>query len=420
MKHLACCVVTLLASASFAADWPQYRGANSDGTSPETNILKSWPQEGPRVVWKAPIGESFGSFAVSQGKAFAFFERGGNEVCVALDAATGKELWATPIDKTIFERQGGNGPRSTPTVDPGSAGGRVYVLGTYLKLACLNAADGKVVWQHDIQAAFDGQNGTSGINKWGSASSPVVEGDLVLVAGGGEGQSLLAFNKTTGALAWKKHTEKITHATPTPATLHGVRQVIFFTQSGLVSVEPKSGDVLWRFAFPWQTSTASSPIVYQDMVYCSAAYNVGAGACKVEKTATGWKATQLWRTPSELMNHWTTPVCKDGYIYGIFGTARDGAAPLKCIEMATGKEMWSKPGFGGGGATTLVDGHVLVQGDKGPLVLVEATPKAYNEVARAQPLGGKCWTMAVVANGRIYARNTKEGICLDVTGGGAQ
>lgn len=416
MKQLAGIAFFSLAAASFAADWPQYRGPHSDGTSSD-RILKSWPTEGPRVVWRAPLGESFGSFAVAKGKAYAFIERGGKEVCLALDAATGKELWATPVDKTIFEKQGGNGPRSTPAID----GGKVYLLGTYLKLACLDAATGKVVWTHDLQADFDGQNGTSGINKWGSASSPVVEGDLVLVAGGGQGQSILAFNKSTGAVVWKKHSEKITHASPTPATIHGVRQVIFFTHSGLVSVEPKSGDILWTYAHPHQTSTASSPIVSGDIVYCSAAYNVGAGACKVEKSGSSWTATKLWRTPSELMNHWTTPVCKDGYVYGIFGTARDGGAPLKCIEVATGKEMWSKSGFGGGGATTLVDGHVLVQGDKGPLVLVEANPKEYKEVARAQPLGGKCWTMAVVANGRIFARNTTEGICLDVAaGGGAQ
>jgi outer membrane protein assembly factor BamB len=205
-----------------------------------------------------------------------------------------------------------------------------------------------------------------------------------------------------------------------PATILGVRQIIFFTQKGLVSVLPGNGKVLWRHPFRFNVSTASSPIVSGDIVYCSAGYGVGGGACKISKTAAGFAAHELWRHEGGTVNHWTTPVCKDGYLYGLFGFKEFGMAPLNCIEIATGKEVWSQPGFGSGGGTILVDGHVLVQGDKGPLVLVEATPAGYKEVARAQPLGGKCWTMAVVSNGRIYARNTKEGVCLDVSAKTAQ
>src|SRR5258708_2531110 len=131
-------------------------------------------------------------------------ERGSDEVCVGYDAATGKELWATPMGKTIVEHQGGPGPRSAPTVD----GDKVYVFGTYFKLACLSAADGKVVWEHDLGSEFSGQNGTGGIKQWGNAQSPIVEGGLVLVAGGGEGQTFMAFDKATGKVAWKKGDDK--------------------------------------------------------------------------------------------------------------------------------------------------------------------------------------------------------------------
>ena len=117
------------------------------------------------------------------------------------------------------------------------------------------------------------------------------------------------------------------------------------------------------------------------------------------------------------MNHWTTPVCKDGYLYGIYGRGQEKGAPLKCVDIATGKEMWSQPGFGGGGATILVGGNVLAQCDRGPLVLVDAKPDAYHELARAEIYGGQCWTMPVVSNGHIFARNTKEGFCLDVAVG---
>ena len=405
----------LSVSALASSDWPQYRGPNHDGSTTES-IAINWPKEGPKVLWKAPVGEAFGSFAVAGGKAFIFFERGGNEVCVAMDANTGKELWATPIDKTIFEKQGGNGPRTTPTVD----GNNVYVLGTYLKLACLNAADGKVIWQKDLAKEHGGdvQLKTAGINSWGNSASPVIDGNLIFVNGGGKGESLLGIDKKTGNVAWKGTDELLTHASPVPATIHGVRQIIFFCKSGLVSVVPETGKPLWNFPFPWKVSTASNPIVYNDIVYCSAGYGVGAGACKIVKNGNALAAQPLWRAEGQLPNHWTTPVCKDGYLYGIYGFKEYGSAPLKCIEIATGKEMWSKPGFGSGGGTILVGGkYVLVQGDQGPLVLVEATPKAYTEVARAQPLGGnKFWTMAVVADGKIYARSNKEAICLDVSG----
>ena len=399
----------LSASMARAEDWPQYRGPRNNGLSGETGIMTTWPADGPKVVWKIPVGEAFGSFAISGQKALLYAEQEGKEACFAYDAATGKQLWATPIDTTIFEKQGGNGPRSTPTIE----GNRVYVLGTYLKLACLDLADGKVLWLHDLVKEFNGQRDVGGIGQWGSAASPLVEGKLVIVAGGGAGQSLMAFDKESGAVVWKGLAENITHATGTPATIHGVRQVIFFTQSGLVSVKPESGAVLWQFKFPFKVSTAASPVVNDDTVYCSAAYGVGAGAYRIIKEGDQLTAKEIWRTPGELMNHWSTPVFHNGYVFGIYGHGQHGTAPLKCVELATGKEMWSQNGFGPGG-TILVNGYVMVTGDKGQLVLVEATPKGYNEVARAQPLVGKCWTMPVISNGRVFMRTTKEAVCLDL------
>ncbi len=407
MKNILLTSLLVVANA-MAGDWPQYRGANLDGSTRE-KITQQWPQDGPRVIWKADLGPSFGSFAVSGGSAFCFIQRKvdgeDREVAIALDAVTGKESWAVTLGKATFDRQGGDGPRSTPTVDDG----RVYFLGAYQILSCLDTKTGKQVWQHDLVKEFDGR-----VIKWNNAASPLLEGKLIFVNAGGAGQAMIAFDKVTGNVVWKGQDDMPTHATPTLATIHGVRQVIFLTQTGLASVAPEDGRVLWRHPYKFQTSTASSPVVSGDIVYCSAAYNVGAGAVRVVKDGATFSATELWRKQGELMNHWTTPVCKDGYLYGIYGTGKTAGAPLKCIEIATGKEMWSREGFGGGGATVLVGGNVLVQCDRGPLVLVEASPKEYRELTRCQPFGGQCWTMPVVSGGKIFARNTVQGVCLDV------
>lgn len=401
-----------------AADWPQYRGPNSDGTTPE-KIMTKWPANGLRQLWKVPTPDGFSSLAVTQEKAFTQVVRTidgvPREVCVALDAGTGKELWAVPVGMPKYENggnagapenNGGDGPRSTPTVNAD----RVYVLSSQLTLYCLELGTGKTLWLKDLVKEYGARN-----IAWKNAASPLIDGDLIFLCAGGQGQSLLAIDKTDGRAVWKKESDQMTHATPVVATIHGVRQVIFSTQSGLVAVLPAQGDLLWRYRFPYGTSTAASPVVGGEIVFCSAGYIDTAGACRISKSADGFTATEIWRKRGkEHINHWSTPVKRDGYLYGLFGFKDWGKAPLKCIEMATGKEIWSEEGFGQGG-TILVDGRILVLSENGHLVLVEATPRNYVELARTKAVTGKCWNNPAVCNGRIYARSTKEGVCLDVS-----
>ncbi len=389
------------------ADWPQYRGPTSDGITAE-KMPSPWPAGGPKVLWKNPVGAGFGSFAVKGGKAWYLADADGQDACYSIDLKTGKELWSAKFGKSIVDGNG-NGPRSTPVID----GDKVYALGTWLKLACFNAADGKVVWLHDLAAEFSGQTKTGGIKEWGSASSPVVEGDLVIVAGGGAGQAFMAFDKATGKVAWKNGDDKITHATPLPATIQGVRQAIFFMQSGLVALEPKTGERLWQYKFPFSVSTAASPVVSGDIVYCSAGYGVGGGACKISKTGDKFSATEIWRTPGKTINHWSTPVLIDGHLYGLFGFKEHKTEPLKCIELATGKEVWSQPGFGQG-QVILVDGKLVVQGDQGQLVLVEPSPAGYKEISRCQPLVGKAWGFPAYTDGILLYRTNQQMAALQV------
>lgn len=399
------------------AEWPQYRGPNHDGVSPE-RILTRWPAGGPPVIWKTPLNDGFSSFAVSQGKALTLVEKEiqgvPTEVCVALEADTGKEIWSTPVGIAKYEsggdagesdNRGGDGPRSTPAID----GDAVYVLSAAHILSKFELNSGQEIWKKDLIKEYGGK-----LITWKNAASPVIDGDLIFVNSTAPGQSLLALNKEDGSLAWKGQSDKMTHSTPVVATIHETRQVIFFTQSGLVAVAPKTGEVLWRYKFPFNVSTASSPVVGGDIVYCSAGYGVGAGAVQISKQGNQWDVKELWRQPNKLMNHWSTPVYREGYLYGIFGFKEYGKAPMKCVELKTGKEMWSQPGFGPGGVL-LVDGHVLILSDRGYLALVETTPKSYKEVARTKAVDGKCWNAPALSNGRVYARSTKEGVCLDLS-----
>jgi outer membrane protein assembly factor BamB len=407
-----------LSGTVMAADWPQFRGPNHDGSSPE-QILTAWPAGGLRQIWKEPMTDGFSAITLGGGEAFTLEAREVNgateEVCVALDAKTGRELWAVPLgiakyrgggDSGAPDNKGGDGPRSTPTYD----GGNVYTYSSRMVLKCMDAASGQQIWSCDVLREHAGHNIT-----WESGASPLIDGDLVFVAGGGPGEALLAFDKKDGRLVWKGQDDMMTQSTPVAATILGVRQVIFFTQKGLVSVVPATGAVLWRFPFQFRTATAISPVVCGDIVYCSAAYGVGSSACKITQAGDGFAAVAVWSQPANVLaNHWSTPVYSEGFIYGISGQAKFAKAPLVCVNASTGQVMWSQPGFGPGGCT-LVNGCVLVLSDAGDLVLVKATPANYQEVARSHVLAGKCWNAPSVSDGRIYARSTREGASLDVS-----
>lgn len=407
-----------------ASDWPQYRGPNQDGVSTEAVNL-TWPPGGPKVLWKTSTKNGFSSFAVGSGRAFTQVNRelGGapRELVVALDAASGKELWSRDVGLGKYERggdsgapdnKGGDGPRSTPTLRDG----KVYVLNQEIVLHCLDAATGKPIWTRDIIKEHAGRN-----ISWKSAASPVVDGNLVFVGGGGAGQSFLALDRTSGEVVWKTGDETITHATPVVATIHGVRQVICFAKSGLVSLATVDGRQLWRFPFKFSTSTAISPVVAGDIVYCSAGYGVGAAASRIVKAGDGFRAEELWKLRGDkpVANHWSTPVYRDGHLYGMFSFKRYADGPMKCVELATGKVKWEQPGFGAG-QVILVQDKVVALTDYGDLVVVDATPTAYKEVGRAMAVEGKCWSTPALADGRLYVRSTKEAACLDLSSASGQ
>ena len=406
----------LLRSAlSHAADWPIYRGPHQDGISLE-KINIQWHGASPKVLWRTPTNTGFSSFAVSDGKVFTQVVREikgkPREICLALDAATGRELWIADIAVgTGYSggntAGGGDGPRSTPSVSEG----KVYLLTPDLVTHCLDANTGRQIWTHDLMKQNHGRN-----IQWNSAASIAVDGNLLFVAGGGPGESMLGLDKNSGAVVWKSGDETITHSTPVVATLCGQRQVIFFMKSGLVSVDSKTGKPLWKYPFGFKISTAISPVACGDIVYLSAGYGIGSGACRIEKQGDRFTATKLWFSAGDepVVNHWSTPVCKDGYLYGMFGFKKFRKGPMKCVELATGKVIWSQAGFGQGNVI-LVGNRLVALAEDGNLVIIEATPAAYKEIARTKAFEDKCWSTPAFADGKIYVRSISQGICFDVS-----
>jgi outer membrane protein assembly factor BamB len=388
------------------------------------------------VVWtNGSLTNGFSTFAVSQGRAFTLISKrvggGLREYCVAVDAASGANLWETPIDIApwnpsvtynggdgAYGYNTGDGPRTTPSV----SGGRVIALSGLMHLVCLNATNGSVIWSNDLPSSL----GASSIT-WENAASPCLDNDLVYVNlnSSTNNQNLAAFRVSDGGLNWATQAENVTHTTPVIATIHGVRQVVFATTTGLVSLERTTGTFLWKYTYPFSmisTSMGASPVVWSNVVFCTASYGRGAAAARITLANGSWTVEQLYyKTGLNYRSIWMTPVCLEGYIYTLCGdNSTFLTTPLNCIELSTGNLMWSTNGFGMGGLI-LVGTNLLVLKENGRIVLVRPSPAAYEELAGYQAFQfgpdapGKCWISPAFSNGRIYARSTRGGICLDAS-----
>jgi outer membrane protein assembly factor BamB len=402
--------VTSLHQTTRAADWPAYRGPQQDGTSKEAlgGVFQ------PKTLWEAEVNNGFSSMAVADGRAYTLELANGQEVCTALDAETGTRLWSTVLgdarydgggDAGAADNKGGDGPRSTPAFFKDG----VITLSSRMVLSRLAPDSGKKIWEIDLAKDYAAE-----LPRWQNAASPLLYNGNVHVCGAGDNQSLLCFNALTGDLVWKTGSEDMTHASPIHASIDGVDQIIFYVRSGLVSVAPDSGKELWKQEYPFNVSTAASPVVDGNIVYCSAGYGVGAGAFEVTHDNGQWKVDTTWRKRNRLMNHWSTPVVRNGYLYGMFSFKKYGEGPIKCVRLSDGEEMWSTDGFGPGNVI-LAEDNLIALGDAGQLVIIEPTPDQYTEKLRLDALEGKCWSTPALANGKVYIRSTTQAKAISLT-----
>jgi outer membrane protein assembly factor BamB len=396
-------LVLFVVTASFfllpfahALDWPQWRGINRDGISSEKISPASWGKDGPKQLWRKEVGTGVSSVVVRGGHLYTMGNKGGTDVVFCLDASTGAEIWRHTYSQGVEARQFEGGPAGTPTVD----GDRVYTLSHEGDLFCLSAASGKVLWSKNLQKDFGGIR-----QKWGYSGSPLVDGDLVILDAGGPGASTVALDKITGAVKWKAGNDGAGYSSPVAFDLGGVRSIVIFKADALVGLNSANGQELWRY--PWQTKydvNAPTPIVSDNKIFITSGYDTG---CALLQVRPG-KVTEIWRNKN-LRSQLASPVLVQGYIYGIDGNV--GKGELRCLELANGAIKWKQKI--GGGTLIAAGGYLLVLSERGELIVVEASPTNYREVARAQVLGGHCWVTPAVADGKIYCKNNQGSlVCL--------
>lgn len=413
LRRFALSVALLAAATSLGAaeDWPQWRGPNRDAVSQETGLLQEWPKEGPKQVWRIEgLGEGYSTPSVAGGRIYLLVSQGvADEFVKALDARDGKELWSLRIGAVGHPEQQPPypGSRSTPTVD----GQRLYALGSDGDLVCIETDSGKPIWKKNLRSDFGGQFG-----EWAYAESPLIDGDVLVCTPGGETATLVALNKANGDLIWKSAIpggDKAAYSSPIKVSGGGRTQYVQFLHNGVVGVDAKTGEFLWRDQRPAQGSPANmpTPVAFDGMVYAATGRG-GAGLVKLVESQGKVEAQPVYFS-REMPTSIGGSVKVGDYLYGTNNAA------LMCIEFATGKQQWIDRSVGAS-SILYADKRLYLHSEKGDLALVEATPEGYREKGRFTPQGqpdrgrSQAWTYPVLADGRLYVRDFGVMWCFDV------
>jgi outer membrane protein assembly factor BamB len=399
--------------AVLASDWPQWRGPQRNGISPETGLLQAWPKEGPTLVWKVTgIGSGYATPAVVGDRLYLLGNEGlENEFVQALAVKDGERTWRTRLGKVGNPKQNPNFPaaRSTPTVD----GEFLYALGSDGDLACLEVGTGTLRWQKNLRADFGGKPGT-----WAYAESPLIDGGTLLCTPGGSEATLVALNKATGAVLWKcalPEGDEAGYASAIVVEAAGVKQYVQLLQKGLVGVEAKTGRFLWRYgkAVSRYGANIPTPVAGDGIIYAGTA-GTGGGAVRLKAKQGGVEAEQVY-FEAKLPTAIGGAVKVGDFLYGTTAQA------LLCLDFKSGQVKWEDRALGAA-SLCLAEGRLYLHGENGDVALVEPSSESYREkgrfsppdqAKRANPME-KAWAYPVVAHGRLYLRDHGTLWCYDV------
>jgi outer membrane protein assembly factor BamB len=392
--RLALATVIFISCVSHAEDWPQWRGPQRNGISAEKSWPDTWPANGPAIAWKANVGLGFSSVVVAQGRAFTLGHANGQDTVWAFDTATGKVIWKHSYPAELGDKYYEGGTTGTPTI----SSNHLFVLSRWGDTFCFEAVTGKIIWSKNVQK----ETGAA-IPDWGFTGAPLVWENLVIL---NVGEAGLALDKTSGKIVWKSANKSAAYSTPLPIQRDGQTFVLLGNTTSYVAVNPRDGKEAWRIR--WITEygvNASDPIVDGDKIFLCTGYGKGGALFKVGADQT----EEVWKT-KKLRTQLNSAVLFNGHLYGADGDTT-GKAAFKCLDFATGEEKWSFPNFGSG-AAIVADGKLIALSGTGDLIIAPVSPTGFKPTARAQVLGGKCWTAPVLANGQVYCRNGRGDIAV--------
>lgn len=412
-------IVTLLLGQCLGADWPGWRGPKRDGHAATDGVIaKSLPSQ-PRRIWQLKVGEGLASPVVAGDSVYYLDAQGEMEMVHAIAKETAAERWAVPLDRTFKNGQTAPGPRCTPLVD----GDRVYVQSCNGEFQCLSIVDGKQLWRvnftKDYHAGVPAERGVAkGAQRHGFTASPWVDGHrLIVLVGDTQGAGVVCFDKYSGKVLWKSQNDRAANAAPITATIGNAssKQVLAFTVEGLIGLDLANGNLLWRVPI---TTTygrhVMTPVVVGNLAMVSSKEESLMGIELARDVPDGqWKATTKWQAKEHLVN-FSSPVEVGGFIYGLGPTKN-----LFCVEATSGRTMWSKEGFtlkpaeNAHLSLVVLGENLLLLTETGSLVLVAADSTAYKELGRTQACGLN-WCNPAYADGRLYLRDARELICLDL------
>lgn len=403
-------------SVASAADWPQWRGPERNGKSPETGIIRSWEQSKPKLAWMGEgVGKGYASMSIVDGRIYTTGNHEAGQGVVAVDAKSGKVLWKKILTEKV-PKHGFPGTRCTPTVD----GGKLYVTTSDGSIACLST-DGDLVWQKDFQEEWGGKM----MSGWGFAESVLIDGDVAVCTPGGPDAMMVALDKKSGREIWKSKAPELGengkdgagYGSVVISNGAGVKQYVQITGRGLIGVRAKDGKFLWGYnKIANRTANIPDAVVIGDHVFCSTGYGTGAALLKLKKSGAGVKAEEVYFLDGNtVQNHHGGMVLHDGHVY--LGHKHNGGDPM-CVEVTTGKVKWhcKDPVGKKSGNVTYADGHLIYRYQSGELALVEATPDGYRLKGSFKPeyQEKESWSHPVISGGRLYLREQDKLMCYEL------
>ncbi len=451
-----------LESTRSGEDWPQFLGPRDTGVSGETGLLDVWTEAGPPLLWERRLGEGYAPPSVVGERLVIMHRLKDREIVECLHAQTGDSLWKYDYDTDFTDPYGFNGgTRCSPALSKTHS----YTLGPQGKLLCLNLVSGEKVWEHYLQKEWKVPD-----HFFGFGCSPILyEDKLIVLVGGQPNSAVVAFESKTGKVIWEhggketwegvpatSETGKrpyqwtgeemlVSYSTPVVATIHGKPHLLCLLRQGLVSLDPANGEQNFKYWFRpkvHESVNAARPIVVDDKVLITAAYEAGSALLKVQPDGKSYDV--VWRAPRGLSCHWSTPIAIGGYVYGFSGR-HEQECQLQCVQIETAELAWESNGLSrpldeleqdpttgkirdkatgkeivfplnGRGSLLLADGKFIIQAERGPLSLVKPGTAKLEEISRAsyKQMGYPSWAAPILSRGRLYLRSESHVICLDV------